>query len=310
MSKPLVSLCIPTNGIVEWVLPVLESIYNQNISDDLFEVIITDNGDQSELEINIKNYLEKHLNLLYYKTNDFQFLNQISCFKKANGELIKFVNHRMVLKEGSLDLLINICNENIDKKTVLYFLNGSKKMPNFNYYCDFNSFVKALSYFSSWSGGLAIWKSDLELITKETEYNKWFPHTNFLFSVTENRNFLICNQVIQEEQNADDTKKGKYNLFEVFAIEYLEVILNLVKQKKITYETFLYVKKDLFKFICDLYLNYVILKKACSYEILYYDEAISVFYGKCGLVRLKIKITFLILKKCIRKMLNIFHIIH
>ena len=39
-----ISLCIPTNGVSEWVFPVLDSIYNQGVSEELFEVIVTDNG--------------------------------------------------------------------------------------------------------------------------------------------------------------------------------------------------------------------------------------------------------------------------
>ena len=37
MNKPLVSLCMPTNGVIDWVFPVLESIYNQNINNELCE---------------------------------------------------------------------------------------------------------------------------------------------------------------------------------------------------------------------------------------------------------------------------------
>ena len=43
-ARPLVSLCLPTNGVTEWVLPVLDSIYDQGVSPELFEVIVTDNG--------------------------------------------------------------------------------------------------------------------------------------------------------------------------------------------------------------------------------------------------------------------------
>ena len=35
MSKPLLSLCMPTNGVVEWVFPVLESIYKQGCDNSL-----------------------------------------------------------------------------------------------------------------------------------------------------------------------------------------------------------------------------------------------------------------------------------
>ena len=37
MNKPLISLCMPTNGVIDWVFPVLESIYNQKVNNELFE---------------------------------------------------------------------------------------------------------------------------------------------------------------------------------------------------------------------------------------------------------------------------------
>lgn len=46
---PLLSICIPTNGIVEWVIPVLKSIYSQKADNSLFEVVVTDNGNSSAL---------------------------------------------------------------------------------------------------------------------------------------------------------------------------------------------------------------------------------------------------------------------
>ena len=54
MSKPLVSLCIPTNGVVEWVFPVLDSIYNQIVDNALFEIVITDNGNNVVFKKNIQ----------------------------------------------------------------------------------------------------------------------------------------------------------------------------------------------------------------------------------------------------------------
>ena len=55
MSSPLLSLCIPTNGIIELIFPVLESIYSQNdVDSSLFEVVVMDNGDNREFKIKIK----------------------------------------------------------------------------------------------------------------------------------------------------------------------------------------------------------------------------------------------------------------
>lgn len=45
MERPRLSLRIPTNGVVEWVFPVLDGIYSQNFDDDQFEAVATDDGD-------------------------------------------------------------------------------------------------------------------------------------------------------------------------------------------------------------------------------------------------------------------------
>lgn len=40
MNNPIVSLCMPTNGVAEWVFPVLDSIYNQGCDNNLFEIVL------------------------------------------------------------------------------------------------------------------------------------------------------------------------------------------------------------------------------------------------------------------------------
>ena len=34
------SLCLPTNGITEWVIPSLDSIYREDMDEDKFEVVV------------------------------------------------------------------------------------------------------------------------------------------------------------------------------------------------------------------------------------------------------------------------------
>ena len=40
MSNPVLSLCMPTNGVSEWVFPVLDSVYSQGCKNADFEVIL------------------------------------------------------------------------------------------------------------------------------------------------------------------------------------------------------------------------------------------------------------------------------
>ena len=75
MNK-LLSLCIPTYGVIEWIFPVLDSIYDQSSElEDYFEVVVTNNGNKAEFERLILEYCDKHRNLKYKKTYFSGFLN-------------------------------------------------------------------------------------------------------------------------------------------------------------------------------------------------------------------------------------------
>ena len=45
----LLSICIPTNGVVEWIIPAINSIYSQGVDNNEFEVVVTDNGEKDDL---------------------------------------------------------------------------------------------------------------------------------------------------------------------------------------------------------------------------------------------------------------------
>lgn len=68
MNKPLISLCMPTNGVIDWAFPVLESIYNQKVNNELFEIVITDNGNNAEFKKAIREYMSSHANIVYAET--------------------------------------------------------------------------------------------------------------------------------------------------------------------------------------------------------------------------------------------------
>ena len=107
-KNKLLSLCIPTNGVSEWVFPVLDSIYNNYYGNlDTFEVIITDNGDNNDFKQGIRKYVSKFPNLIYKETKAVQFQNQIEAFKLASGDYIKFVNKNA----GKLTKILNLKKE-------------------------------------------------------------------------------------------------------------------------------------------------------------------------------------------------------
>ncbi len=276
----LLSLCVPTYGVSEWVFPVLDSIYNQNADEELFEVVVTDNGSNANFEEEIVEYSKKHNNLIYTKTTAYSFLNEIESYKLACGEFIKFVNHRTLMTNGSINYLIDFVKKYRDTKPFVYFSNDALKLKEELHLDTFDLFVKNLSYWSSWSTGMAFWKSDLnELLNKNIScYNELFPHTDILFSQRNKKRYIIDDKFILKEMEIDVKRKGKYDLFYAFCVEYPYILLELLRSNDIKYDTFNSVLTDNLKFVAELYFDYVYRKKECSYDVSNYQNTINVFY--------------------------------
>ena len=96
------SLCIPTNGISEWVFPVLDRIFSQNVDSRLYEVIVTNNGQNEDFHFAMNEYAQQHENLIYRQTDAYMFENQIEALRLASGQYLKFVNHRSLLEPGTI----------------------------------------------------------------------------------------------------------------------------------------------------------------------------------------------------------------
>lgn len=302
MKDKMLSLCIPTNGVIEWVIPVLDSIYAQNIDVNLFEVIVTDNGKNEKFQEYMKKYIDRYPNLVYKKTEAYQFLNQIEAFRMAQGRFVKFINHRMKMLPGSLEYFITFVKKNQEKKPTIFFLNQSEpRREKIDQIDTFDLFIRHLAHWSSWSGGLAFWKEDFDQIPQDIQYNSLFPHMSLLFSMRKKKDYIIDNTHLLEEIPVGTVSKGKYNLFYAFAAEYMFLICDLFRKGDISEDTLLLVKEDNKRFIIDLYLEYVLLKHPCSYELSDYDKYINLFYDVSSIQKEAVKKRISLHLKRIRK---------
>lgn len=282
LDKPIVSLCIPTNGVSEWVFPVLDSIFNQNVKPELYEIVVTDNGKNPEFKKKMQVYEEIYSNILYMETNALPFLNEIESYRRANGIFIKFVNHRTMLVNGALQKIIDYAIKNKNEKPITYFSNGVLEISRMQHvYNSFDQFIRNLSYFSSWSTGMAIWKEDLEKLLEQTNnFNELFPHTTVLFKERDRRKYVIDNSIIMNEMPVGNIPKGTYDLFYAFGIEYPGIITDLLREKSISLETYRFVIDKNLGFLVSLYWTYCIRKCPCSYDLRGFQKIFSVFYTK------------------------------
>ena len=272
----LLAICIPTNGVVEWVVPVIESIYAQGVDNALFEVVITDNGEKDDLQVAVKKY--NYPNLNYSRNNAKGFTNQIEAFEKCQGVFCKMLNHRSIMLPGSIMALIEFVRKYQDTKPILYCAEGNAKGGDYIECANTDEFVKSMSYFVSWSGGTGAWKDDLRCNLRSKSIDCFFPHFLFLFGLRDETQYVIWNG--KYEEMADDAGKGGYDLFKVFGVNLLDYINNLRIQNRIEIGSFLRVKEDLYDFLGGLYLNEVLLPTNHTFIIQNVEQSMSVYYGR------------------------------
>lgn len=274
-NQLVLSLCIPTNGMVEWVIPVLDSIYSQGVDNTLFEVVVTDNGGKPDLAeaVKIFNYENFH----YYQTTSLGFTNQIDAFEKCSGLFCKMLNHRSRMLPGSIKKIIDLVEKYKDEKPILYCAEGYAKGGDIIECDNIDDFVRSLSYWISWSAGTGVWKTDLVNL-REKEINSMFPHTLFLFGLREETKYVIWNGVYEKMSN--DVGKGGYDLFKTFGVSLLDILNNLRILERISLETYISTKKDLYRFLCKLYFKEALLPSKHTFIIQDVATSIDVYWGR------------------------------
>lgn len=255
-QQPLLSICIPTNGIIEYVVPSVESIYSQKIDNSLFEVVITDNGTDSELGEAIKNIEEP--NLRYIRTDAQGFMNQLCAFKESKGIFIKMINHRALFHPGGLQKIIDFIKDYQGEKPMLYFPNGHLGGIEITECQNLDEFINKVSFWSSWEQGVGIWQEDkgkLDYI----EYNNMFPAASIMFGVRKNSKYVIYDHKITYEIPSQRVRQ--YDFFKTFAVSFLDIIYGLQKDGRISSKTFNYVKKDMFRRYLISYYYQIMVSK-------------------------------------------------
>ncbi len=307
-KHPLISLCIPTNGISEWVFPVLDAIYNQNVSEELYEIVVTDNGNNSDFEKEIQNYISSHKNLIYKKTTSILFQNQIDSLKLAHGLFLKFVNHRAIFNDGALQWMIDQIDKYKETKPIIYFSNGVLSGKHLEY-DSFDLFVNGLGKYVSWTTGVGVWKSDFELIPENHIYNKISPHSDVLLFVRDRQKYIIDDYVWSHSIDSKN-QKGSYDLYKCFACEELCITLSLYLEGSISAKTFKNVKKSYLYLLIDSYQKFNILKFPCSYELNGFNDSMGIFFSKAKIIFISyFKLPQFLFNHYIRKNKKIYNII-
>lgn len=256
-KKPYLSFCIPTYDRLVILQNTIESIYADLDGVDLddFEVIISDN----EPSQSAKKIVEKfsYQNLKYYSNNYSGFLNSYFSLKCGKGLYLKLHNNYTKLRRGTLKKMILEVKESKNEKPFIFYTGGLNQNGKIKQFRSYDSFMFELSYFSSWSSGFGMWREDFLKVCDLNDINTFFPQTSLLLTQTNKSSYIINDKSIFDNQKIP--KKGGYNIFKVFAVDYVSLINKSYQKKNISEVTFNKIKTDLlYNFLSVRYFKTVI----------------------------------------------------
>lgn len=218
----IVSICIPCFKRLEQVRNTLKSIYegNADVSLDEYEVVITDNDPETELQ-DVVNEFRAYPNLRYVPTQCEGFMNSYHVLLNGKGELLKLHNSQNMIRKGMLAEIVRQAKKYVNSKPLIFHTNGFLSKHTICEYRDFNMYMEGLSYWSSWSGGMTIWREDFERIGK-ININPLFPHTSVFLTQYDKSSYVIDDRIMYDVQRV--AKRGGHNKFEAFTVHYPSLI--------------------------------------------------------------------------------------
>lgn len=276
MNQPILSICIPTYNRLDILRETLKSIYADVDGVNLleFEVVISDNSEEHTTLSVIKEF--RYENLHYYITQCDGFENSFYAMCYGKGAFLKLNNNYTMFKKKTLKCILHEIKQLLPNHTQVIYTNGHIGIKKEKLYHSFNEYMAGLSYFSSWSAGYGMWKDDFDKIKEAVVLNKMFPQTSLLLTQYYKKEFAINDTKLFHDQHI--SKKGGYNIFRVFSLDYVKLIKGAYEEGHISLETFNIIKNDLlYKYLTVRYFKTVIAKLD-NFEYSNIKKSITTYY--------------------------------
>lgn len=261
-EKPLLSICIPTYNRAKLLGSSLKVLTSQEFfqKTNAVEIVISDNFSSDNTPEICQKYANMFPEKVFYHRNDENIKDKN--FEKAlslgNGEYLKLCNDTLRFYKNSFEKMCRDIMSFKSEKPVLCFASGFVSSDEKYVFCnDLSDFVEKMSYGMTAIGNFGIWKSDFEKIS---DFNRCSSKQLTQVDVILNQVSCKENAVIVNEkyfENIVCTRKGGYNIAEVFGKNYLSVLKDFLNTKALSKSAFeLEKKKILLNFINEFYFDF------------------------------------------------------
>ena len=229
MADVLLSICIPTYNRAKSLDETIGSIVAQKafLNSNEIEIIIADNCSTDNTQQVSEKYTNQFSDKIKYIRNEKNigsYLNQKTALDASSGTILKLHNDNLDMIEDSLSDILQLIKNNIKDKPIIFCTNGNAKNKSELIFCkDMNEFVSNVSYFSTWIGGLFIWKSEYKNLDNPFRHGDlMLPQVDILLRLlAKQRKAVVYNKKFSRVLATE--KKSGYNVAEIFGQNYISL---------------------------------------------------------------------------------------
>ena len=269
MQDIILSICIPTYNRAE----ILDKTLSQIVSEDIFlntnkiQLLISDNCSTDNTSEICENYKKKYPNKIKYlrQSTNLEDKNFIQVLKSAEGKFAKLSNDTLSYNNGALETIVDYLEKT--EKSVMFFTNWRKKgVKEFIEFDNFDKFINFVTYQCTWIGGLCV-KTDefLKLKSPEKYSSLYLAQVYIIAQLSKNNGISVVNTHLMEV--ADVSKRGGYNVCEVFGKNFITILLDLMNEGLISKKSY------------DKVLKATLLRQISFYH---FDFHRQFEFDKCG----------------------------
>lgn len=236
-NETVLSICIPTYNRAEYLEKTILSIISQKrfLETDDVEIVISDNCSNDNTREISEKYMRLHGEKIRYYANSENILDEnfAKALSYGRGTFLKINNDTLTHKAGSLDRIIEVIGQHTETREILFFANGALgKMPGRR--CEgLDSFVKVVSFHSTWIGGFGLWKDDFPAVDNFKAAAKIRLINSVLFrQISLGRSVFVDNSCLFA--SVAPISKGGYNIYQVFVGNYVGLLEEYRAKKQIS----------------------------------------------------------------------------
>lgn len=249
MTKPLLSICIPTYNRAEYLEKSLESLVSQPEFAQI-EVVISDNASTDNTEEVCRSYQKKYPNIHYFKnTENIHDRNFPSVLMRASGVYRKLFNDTVIYEKDCLAYIIELIKKYTSDRIFLFFLNAQKLPRRINAECllnDFEDFCTITGHRLTWIASFGLWEEDCENLDAEFSFcnlSLWQTYKTLRIASRQKKVLLLSKKIIsiQSVTNRDYS----YGLYTVFYKNFPSLLKPYIDSGELSESAYKKIRKDM-----------------------------------------------------------------